>query len=302
MKRFLVAIFSLILLLSLGTATFATVDVGGNLRVLYKNGSDDTNTFNFDRLALKFSSSLSDVNGFKSEIRYTPLNGLKFVEGYYYQKNLLAKDELQAGMITIPSYNDKYVALQDTIGKKNSPANSVGMKYGFFSDFVDFSLAIANANNENTANSSTVKGFDYGARVSVRPVEGLTISAAYDGNVYDNNNHTNNTLLVDALYNYQPFTLYTEYVAYNPNNTSNKTGFYIEPSYKISDNVKVYIGSTLGAKDGGIAIAGAAKSCDYQVGGVIYQIQPKTALQLEYLNYNEPESKNYVSLRLKVDF
>lgn len=289
-------ILGLILLLSPGTVSWAAVDVGGNLRVWYKNGPDDTNTFFFDRLALKFNSSFTDSCGIKSEIRFKPSDGLKLEDAYYYQRNLLGEDEFDAGLIDIPAYNDQYLALNDTLGKNKSPGNSVGIKYRIETEVIDFSLALANANNESKANTDTIKGLDYGARISWKAVEGLVLSAAYDSDVYDNDNHSNTTLLVDAVYNLQSFGFYTEYVAYNPNSSGNRTGFYLEPSYAVNDQWILYAGTTLGAKDGRIAAS------DYQLGGVIFKIAPKTALQLEYLSYNEPTSEKYWNLRLKVDF
>jgi hypothetical protein len=315
MKKFYVLLVVMALVLSISAISMAAVEVGGNLRVWYKSNVNADSTsisgFEFDRFALKFNASLSDNNGFASEIRIgyrkaaTPLADVFVDRAYYYQKNLLTSDELDAGYIPLYFYyNDQYTAitngsLANKIFPYSATSGAPGLKYGVKFDAFEAALAITNANNTNIKNDASVSGMDGAIRIKVTPMEGLIIGAGYFNDVIDASSNADTYLTVDATLAFlNPVTIYVEFDSKTKFGESAKSGEYLEASLKLSDAFTAYLGGTFGCKTSGIG----GFSSDYYHGGVKIQVAPKTALQAEYITNPDAASKNSFNVRLKADF
>jgi hypothetical protein len=307
MKKFYVLLVAMILLVTVSAVSMAAVDLGGNVRIWYKsNLGGDTGDFYFDRLALKVGASISDNNGFKSELRFGykgDLLNMAYDQIYYYQKNLFtAGDELNAGYVFLPYYNDKYISLVESLAKnKGSVKNSTGLRYILKVDGFEGSLAVANwKNSSDTASlaSGEGTGLDEALRVSFKVMDGLNIGAGYINDTAVSGGATTSTgrMVADVLFTMDPFTVFFEYVNVNPNGGSARSGMYLEPSFTLSDNITVYLAGTLASKDSGL------QSSEYMAGGVKFMVAPKTAIQAEYLSYPDNNSANSLNVRLRADF
>lgn len=332
MKKFYVLLLTLILLVSISAAAMADVDISGNLRVWYKTnvnaGTPDISSFEFDRLALKFSDALSDNNGFSSELRFgyrkDPTPSTLYVDldnAYYYQKKLLTTDEFDAGFIAMYFYyNDQYTAITngslanklcpyqngfadnlDTTPSKDYGGGAVGIKYGVQFDGFQAALAVTNANDGNIKNSTTINGAEEAARIKIIPMEGLTIGVGYLNDVTDAACDSNKYLNVDGMYVFDPFKVFVEYDSETPNGKSAMGGEYVEGTMKLTDSCSVYIGGTLGCATSGL-YQNSSVATDYYNGGFVFQIATKSALQFEYVSYSDFSSGNSFNVRLITNF
>lgn len=307
MKKFYVLLVAMVLLLTVSAASVAAVDLGGNLRVWYKsNLGGDTGGFYFDRLALKVSASVNENNGFKSELRFGykgNLLDMAYDQVYFYQKNLFtAGDELNVGYIFLPYYNDKYMSLVESLGKnKGGVKNSTGLKYNLKMEGFEGCLAVTNwKNSSDTASlgSGEGTGLDEALRVSFKVMDGLNIGVGYvnDATVSGGTTTTTGRMVADVLFSMDPFTVFFEYVNVSLNGGTAQSGMYLEPSFKLSDEITVYFAGTLASKDSGL------QSSEYFAGGAKFMVAPKTALQAEYLSYPDSASSNSFNVRLRLDF
>jgi hypothetical protein len=311
MKKFYVLLVTMILLFTASTIAFAAVELGGNLRVWYKSnlepttGVDSVGGFYFDRLALKVGASVSENNGFRSELRFvykSNLTTMAYDQLYYYQKNLIADgDELNVGYIFLPYYNDKYISLVESLGKnKGSAKNSNGLRYNLKADGFEGSLAVTNWKNDTaTLGSADGTGLDEALRLSLKVMDGLNIGVGYINDASVSGGTTTTTtgrLVADVLFAMDPFTVFFEYVNVSPSSGSAQSGMYLEPSFKLSDGITVYLAGTLASKESGL------QDSEYYAGGVKFMVAPKTALQAEYLSYPDKDYRNSFGVRLRVDF
>ena len=302
MKNIGIIILSLAILVMLPTAAMAETEIGGNLRIRFNTSeADDSTTFEFDRLALKFSSALSDINGFKSEVQFrkpaknnTSDGDIRVDNAYYYQKNIFTTDELNIGHIPITWHADKSITILGSLGSDLKPGNSVGIKYIFKGDNFSITGNVLNADNEKKRNANTT-GYDLGARGEFSPMDGLTIGTGICNNVINADNDTSTLgIVVDGLYSLGALGLYGEFVSMkatvSDESENAENGFYIEGNYTLTDKFTAYAG---------ISIAEDLIDDRTVIGGK-YQLAPGTALQGEFVDREEGDWD--FNLRLRLDF
>ena len=307
MKKFYTLLVVMVLLFSISAATLAAVDFGGNIRVWYKSNFGDNNTggFYFDRLALKATAIVAENDGFFSELRFAykgALTTMAYDEFYYFHKNLFAEgDQLKVGYVFLPFINDKYLGIiQESLAKSYAGAkNSTGIKYDLKMDGFTGSLALTNWKNDTgTLASGDGSGFDMALRVSFKVIDELSVGVGYVNDATVTGGATTNTgsLVADVLYSAGPFGVFFEYVNKTPAVGSAQSGMYLEPNFKLMDNLTVYVGSTLASKDSGLTTS------EWFVGGLKYQVASKTTLQAEFISYPDASAKNCFGIRLRQDF
>jgi hypothetical protein len=337
MKKFLVVLLTVALLVSISAVSFAAVDMGGNLRVWYKTnvegkGTPNVSGFQFDRLSLKFGAKLSDNNGFNSEILFGYKNmpadsafyGVFVNSAYYYQKNLLATDELDIGYIPMSFYySTDYTSITNgSLANKTCPygtyspnadpaknnvvgAGAVGLKYGFKTTGFEAALAVTNAVDGDIKDYASCTGVEEALFVKIMPMKNLTIGLGYlndngtKNNIVDSASDT--YAVADVTYVFDPVKVFFEYYNKTPNGLTAQSGMYLEGTVKLMDTLSAYLGGSIGTKDNG-ALIKATNASEYYNAGVVFQMAPKTALQAEYVTYPDSSDGNSFNVRLKVDF
>jgi|SRR5690554_2834900 len=298
MKKLLVLTLALAMVLAMATVSMAAVGLGGNLRVFF-NSDEDDNYFSFDRLAISLGGDLSANNGFKSELQLRDVGqafDVRLDHAYYYQKNLFATDELNAGYMPLSWHADKSATIAGSLGSDFRPGNSIGLKYTYFADAFSITGYVLNAENGEKAPVNTT-GYDLGARVAANLIDNLTVGFGVVNNVIDEDADTSDLdLVLDAVYTYGDLGLYAEFVSQTKTVAGEdgdaENGFYLEGSYALNDKLSAYAGLTA-AED----LLGEDQ--DRIVAGAKWQFAPATALQGELVNCNDETS---IGLRLRVDF
>lgn len=314
-SKYVSVIIGVILLLSLGTATLAAgTEVGGNLRVWWKS-SDSDNYFFFDQLDLTFKSAITENNGFRGEIRYFQVDknnqtsgDIRVYNAYYYQNNIWGKDELNVGYFNAPFEYDRFISLV------MSPSyayvwtkQELGVKYGIKFNQFQLTAAVAdmqNGKNDNSYVSGGTKhyyhGYDFSFRGVYTPVNGLSLGFGYTRDNIDSYADTyNQDIVYDILYAQARYGIFAEYTQKKPNTADDQTGSYIEGYYLINDKVTGYAGANIGISDFGTSSSPVYNN--YFL-GVKYQLAAKTALQAEYVKFDDVDDTWNVNVRLKVDF
>lgn len=118
MKKFVVLILSLAMIVSTAAVAMAEVEVGGDLRVLY-NVTEETNNFNFHRLALVFKSAISENNGFTSEVQFRQVakaENILLDKAYYYQTDIFGADELNIGYLPASWHGENTITIYSSLG------------------------------------------------------------------------------------------------------------------------------------------------------------------------------------------
>lgn len=302
MKKFGSLLLSLVFFIMLPAAAMAEAKIGGNLRVCYNlSGADDTDTFEFDRLAIKFKSFLSEDHGFHSEVQFrnpgknNPSGGdIRLENAYYYQTNIFGRDELNIGYIPITWHADKSMTILRSLASNLMAGNSVGIKYRLKGEEFSITGSVTNAANEQKSNSHKT-GYDLGIRGEFSPATGLTLGAGVCNDIHDaKDEHSILRIVVDGLYSWGALELYGEFVSLKEtvygNSKDAENGFYIEGNYALTGNFTAYTGIT-SAKD---------LIDDHIVIGGKYQLTSGTALQGEYVDTKNADWG--FSLRVRVDF
>jgi hypothetical protein len=327
---------ALVLVLMVGSLSWAAVNVSGNLRVWYQTEETDnveSDGFRFDRLALVFAAPLSETSGINSELRFKftgdeavslaatkqkvddPVtevsigNKIRVHNAYYYRKAVLTEnDELDIGYFPIDFANGDYNGL--LVGSVADgflgPDNHLGVKYIYIAGKFQGMVGFVNATSYN---SSQNDGYDYALRVTYQPLGVLTfgIGVARDASVVSEYDIAGQVAVknkadkytVDALFKQGAWAILTEYAYQSLETTKRNLTSEFDGKGSFSE-VSYTINPKLTSYLGVTIDAKAITTNDYQYFGTNYLLSDKTKLTGELVRYQNGDYQ--LGFRFRVDF
>jgi hypothetical protein len=254
----------------------------------------------------------------RGEIRYFQVdknnqtNGdIRVYNAYYYQSNLFANanDELDVGYFNVPFDYDKAISLifnpsYNYVWTKQE----LGIKYAIKTDKVQVATAITNRQNGKNDNSYTsangnkdyYEGYDFSLRTVYSPIKELSFGLGYiRDNLSANNGAYNQDYVYDVIFSKGPVGVFAEYTQRKPSDADGVSGSYFEASYKFTNLFTAYAGASIDIDDFSTSTSPVQNNAFL---GAKFQISTRTALQAEYVKFDDDDHTYNLNLRLRVEF
>lgn len=301
-------------------------------------GASDKDEIDLHRVIMFLGHEFSDKTRFFSEIEYehanTEINGVVEIEQAYIERDLSEQAKVRAGMFLVPAgiINEThepptfYGVERNPVEKNIIPATwSVGGVdlVGQFGQGFSYDLAIHEGMNTSAADSYKVRSgrqwssqavandLAFTGRLKWTGMPGVELAGTYQYQSdmtqgLDSTAGSASLYEVHGIFNKGPFTLKALYALWDLDGSGpaaigadEQSGWYIEPSYKISETVGLF--TRFNQYDNAAGSSSASEKQQWDV-GVNWWIEPDVVIKADYQSQDNDNDQNRDGFNLGVGF